>query len=525
MEEKVDDSVATATGPTTSSSLRDFFEKAEDRRGAAASENSRRGVDRTSSGISSKTSSSCSAENWANFELVTISASSTISFDCQPASFVVFESSWHAWLLGGNRSFNNNVSTISSVPVEDDDGWMSQLLPLRHQHTKTSNHRSTRKIPPLQRNPRDCTIHHRFHADSGLFDHSTSHYHHYQAAYSANVNAMEDNNLDPVSGEHLSNEEWIAQRRRRDGRLRRRYQQEVEHMLGLEQVIVSSSPEDVSNRANLDQQRFVRRIVADGQILLSMDTQSENNASIGTLQTNRSIPEHEILGTEAISTSIVDPSSTTLSPQVRPRQRFRARRAPVTSQARRELFQHWSSSAVQRSLDVVLVPWRMVFRNDGDPNSVEVPSADHNWSMLELTDDVDRSISDDLSGRAISSEANSISLEDEAVHELPPWPSGRGWQWGQDDESQGSADDDYQDSDESTGGTGYWSTGTAMETYYSSSSSASSAVYQDDRGAEEWVDGLAQRFPSLEEEDPLQYEFMPTPEDPLFPDDPFPENI
>lgn len=580
-----DDDDGPATPPSqSSSSLKDFFEKTYGSN-----------INRTKSGVSSSkevASSNGSGDNWANFELVTISASSTISFDnhhrhnptgnnnsdsctISSTSFVVFESSWHAFLLGGSgdsschhQVFSNNVSTtVSSVPFDDDDGdgWMSQLLPLRYQCQQQQRPPQRRKIPPLQRNPRDCTVHHRFHA--GLMDPTTnsttttttSHYHHYQAAYVANaggnwIHSSSDSGGPSFFGDHhLSNEEWIAQRRRRDGRLRRRYQQEVEHMLGLEQVVVTSPPPSGSLSpsaaaatpgSDLDQQqRFVRRIVADGQTLLSnhdspsvQSDASENsdNSSSGNLES----------GVAPTTTTMEEATTTT----VRPSHRFHPRRPHRTSQARREQFQHWSSSAVQRSLDMMLVPWRMVFRNDDndeDPAvvaaaaAVTVESSDNSQNIMTEIAVADQSFSDDMSGRAISSEANSSMSHgeeyyDENTNSMSPWPSGRGWRVGQ-DEDNSRFDENGGDSDDSTGGTGYWSTGTAMETDYETSSCGDGSSFtshhhhqqeQDDgrQATTEWVDGLT-GFPSVEEEDPHQYEFMPTPEDPLFPEDPFSEHF
>jgi hypothetical protein len=539
--EDVDDSSAmmySSTAPpkvsstSSSGSLTEFFEMSCSNRGAFESDDKANSNRASNTGVLSSRSSSCSTENWANFELVTISASSTISLDhlfptrdsSSPTSFVVFESSWHAWLLGDNCRFNSDMSTIPSVSAEDDEcGWMDQLLPLRHQQTHDS-----RKIPLLQRNPRDYTVHHRFLA-------GTSHYHHYQAAYVANPSGDVDE-ISPSTGEHLSNEEWIAQRRRRDGRLRRRYMQELEHMLGLEQVVVSSAEDPNSSGTNSDQPRVVHRIVSDAQTLLNLDS-DRDNATLSmapepyTRQLNQYTTHTGInLNQERLSDdTVVHPASAMVSTPERPPQqqlRFRARRPPVTSQARREQFQHWSSSAVQRSLDVVLVPWRMVFRNEDDQVAV-VPTIRHGSTEF-AGEDADRSFSDDMSGRAISSEANSISLEDERGNELPSWPSGRGWRWGSTDYSIDDMDDDHDDnhgnSDSSSGRTRYWSTGTAMETDYESSSCSPSSCQGDRFEVEDWVEGLMQ-FPSVEEEDPHQYEFMPTPEDPLFPDDPFSESF
>jgi hypothetical protein len=542
MAEQVYDSAGTfaSTVPPNKSpkcssvSLTEFFEMSCSSRGAFESDD-KGSLDRANSagGFSSK-SSSCGNENWANFELVTISASSTISFDnrfptgdSSTTSFVVFESAWHAWLLGETYTLNSNLSTLPSVSVDDEDGWMDQLLPLRHQQTH-----DRRKIPLLQRNPRDQTVHHRFLA-------GTSHYHHYQAAYVAN-SSVDVNGITPSTGEHLSNEEWIAQRRRRDGRLRRRYMQEVEQMLGLEQVVISS-PEESSSTTNLDQLRFVRRNMSDGQTLLSIDSDRDNDYHISTaperytrqlnqtpMNSNTSTNQERLAddGVEHATSTIV---STHEQPRQQPQLRFRARRPTVASHARIEQFQHWSSSAVQRSLDVVLIPWRMVFRNEDDQGTIDgaVVPTNRPHSTASAAEDIDRSFSDDMSGRAISSEANSISHEDERGNDLPPWPSGRGWRWGPTDDSVNDMDDDHDDdgnSDTSSGRTRYWSTGTAMETDYDSSSYSSSLCQGDRREMEEWVDGLIQ-FPPVEEEDPHQYEFMPTPEDPLFPDDPFSESF
>mmetsp|Transcript_7246 Transcript_7246/g.13234 ORF Transcript_7246/g.13234 Transcript_7246/m.13234 type:complete len:150 (+) Transcript_7246:271-720(+) len=102
-------------------------------------------------------------------------------------------------------------------------------------------------------------------------------------------------------------------------------------------------------------------------------------------------------------------------------------------------------------------------------------------------------------------------------------------------------DDDDDDDDglsDRSGRTQYWSTGTAMETDEDSSSSfaprdsvtnsVGNVGASDDSSLvhmNEWGDEIEQ-IPSTEDEEEeegglRQYEFMPSVEDPLFPDDPF----
>jgi hypothetical protein len=496
-----------------------------------------------------------STENWADFEATSSSPCCHIHYEQQQqqqqssSTFVVFEtSSWYSWILGTGRTPSplTPLAPSASIVIDDDDGWMSRLLPLQQQQQQLQNQKSfplssTRKTPLLRKNPRDMNSHFSSYR-------TTTHYQFYQAAYIANTNNSNNNDdsLEPNVGEHLSNEEWIFQRRRRERRIRRRYQQEVEHMLGIQQVF-RSNLDDMNEwnmaRRRVDQHLFMQRLVADGQILLDTGTTDDSSTSSEESRTeqmpnspdvdedlNNDISVTNEQHVEEQSTAVTDqsgafPRHQHLQPQQpptpppprtqhqRPQHRLRARRLPVTSQARRDRFHHWSASAIQLSLDLVLIPWRMVFQSDDD-RAIDVS--------------VSTSANDSF-GEAVPSESERSASEEDL------WSSTRGWR--QDQNVAEYDGDSYDDDDDDDGislrsdGTQYWSTGTAMETDYDSSS------YEEGRGAthaaelisedadtdhgEDWESDLAAQFPITEEEDPHQYEFLPTPEDPLFPDDPF----
>jgi len=466
---------------------------------------------------SSKTSSrEINAENWADFESLSF-GSSTISHHQQTVtstSFVAFESSWHSWLLVDNRHFSNRAEV--PLPGDEEDCWMSQLLPLQQ-------HRS-RKIPLLRRNPRDNNLFQRAPHDTAL-SRGVSQYHHYQAAYIAYLN---DDIHNSSPGEYLSNEEWVAQRRRREWCLRRRYQKEVENLMLSVQQVVMSSLDDMNEwermRRNSDQHQFFQRMVADGQTLLSYEPHHGTAGPAQGTATNEveSASETHDLGADQTLQANEQQNMSSLS-HGRPRQRFRARRTPVSSQARRDVFHHWTMSAVQLSLDLVLVPWRMVFRNDNE--SPLSDNATHTVSMetIPISSEGEGSVDEDTIRRIPSSEAVSLSNGDsgDIFTESPTWPSGPGWREDQEDGSEEDDDVDHDNTSVTSSGTRYWSTGTAMETDYDSSCSSSLSAPPE---RQDWENGLIQ-FPSVEEEDPHQYEFLLTPEDPLFPEDPFAESF
>jgi hypothetical protein len=404
-------------------------------------------------------------ENWADFDASPTKASSTNcppqtnpqSTSSQSSLFETFDSSWKTWILnsgGGSCSLENQVINTS----QEEDVWTSQLLPLQD-HTTLS-----RKIPVLRRNPRDSFY------QLHLSRPANSDYNHYQMAYT------ENDTSDPTSL-HLSNEEWITQRRRRDGQLQRRFQQEVEQMFIQQQVFRSSS-----------EHRIMQRIVADGQMLLSYEPQAmELN---GTDDSDESLQQH--------------------SPQ-----RIRARRMPVSSQARRERFQHWSTTAVQLSLDLALVPWRMIFRSDSvvdnsqmDQENERSTSSTHGMVWSEQGE-----------GRFFLD-----SLEQESQDPSFSWPSGQGWHPRQ-EESSHEDDIEGDESSDLSGRTRYWSTGTAMETDFDSCCSLPPPLILETDDTEEPWENASMQFPSLGEEDPHQYEFMPTAEDPLFPEEPFADSF
>ena len=510
--------------------------------------------------------SSDSPNNWANFESSETSTPSCCCHDnnnnqsSSSSTFVVFETtSWYSWILG-TRTGRSSTTTAAVAPLpststdddddDDDDGWTSRLLPLQqqqHQPQKTipSLPSSSKKTPLLRRNPRDNVNNSHY----SLYRTTTTRYQFYQAAYVANNNnnnnasSYDNNNNNNNSGEHLSNEEWIFQRRRRERRIRRRYQQEVEHMLGIHQVF-RSNLDDMNEwdraRQRVDQHRFMQRLVADGQILLantaatggavyddgeniddpneSHNQQNQNQPNVDQHEDNvETIVTLEQISEEQPTTEIEHQQQQQQQQQQtqRPRHRSRARRIPVTNQARRDRFLHWSSSAIQLSLDLVLIPWRTVFRSDDDSMNDENhqnPSINTNHSIRE----------------SIPSESERSSLEEDL------WASTRGWRQHQAGAEYEDDDDSYEDDDDGShrsGGTQYWSTGTAMESDYEDSineddnidnEDLNTHVDDDDEDEEEhWENDLATQFPVTEEEDPHQYAFLPTPEDPLFPDDPF----
>ena len=172
-------------------------------------------------------------ENWADFESASVhsskslDASPTPTTSLQTPSFEKFDSSWHSWILGGAGS-NGSLSFENRMPAttsQEDDVWMSQLLPLQDHNEQ----QAPRSVPALRRNPRDDSYHLR-------------QYHRYQAAYTQQV-------IDASSAyQHLSNEEWIAQRRRREGHLQRRFQQEVEQMFVQQHVVRTPSDHRILQR-------------------------------------------------------------------------------------------------------------------------------------------------------------------------------------------------------------------------------------------------------------------------------------
>jgi hypothetical protein len=285
-------------------------------------------------------------------------------------------------------------------------------------------------------------------------------------------------------------------------------------------------------RRRVDQHRFMQRLVADGQILLAStastgraiddgDINIDSNESHNQLSQSQPNVDRDENHVETVTTTeqtSEDRPTSEMEQQPqrtqRPRHRSRARRLPVTNQARRDRFLHWSSSAIQLSLDLVLIPWRTVFRSDDDSmndgNNVN-PSINTNHRVRES---------------APSDSERSSSEED-------LWASTRGrrqYQGGAEYDDDDSYDDDDGDGSLRSGGTQYWSTGTAMETDYEDSiNEEDENIDNEDLNThaneedeeEEWESDLAAQFPATEEEDPHRYEFLPMPEDPLFPDDPF----
>jgi len=337
-------------------------------------------------------------------------------------------------------------------------------------------------------------------------------------------------------------------------------------MLGIQQVF-RSNLDDMNEwdraRRQVDRHRFMQRLVADGQVLLSsaaeLEFRMDDSYSDGVEATMQSphmndhadnMDDDSYRAEQSSRVGSLQPSPPTSShpPQPRiPRQRVRARRLPMSSHARRDRFHHWSSSAIQLSLDIILVPWRAVFRNDNlndshERSSFSNGSNSHNVSSSTNSNgNMGTSFRDggSLSAGYVDSTRRASSSEDLLdLTGSDVWTSGRGWRHREDNDPSDDDDDDDDGLSDRSGRTQYWSTGTAMETDEDSSSSfaprdsvtnsVGNVGASDDSSLvhmNEWGDEIEQ-IPSTEDEEEeegglRQYEFMPSVEDPLFPDDPF----
>lgn len=480
-----------------------------------------------SSGHGNSHSPSCGSENWANFD----SLSLPVSW-CDPrkphsptasAAFEEFESStWNFWVVSHRSGHEDG---------EEDDvvgTWMSRLLP-------------SRSTPLLRRNPRDS---------------------HRRCPF-VRRNAFYGHNQHNSMGEHLSNEEWIAQRRRRERSLRQRYQQEAERQLGMPQEQIffrsESNPDDIHEwgraRRSVDQRLlFLQRDditnMVDGQILLS------NGALVEEEERPEQNPSNdpplplaergaEISTQQSRAAQSTGPGHTSTQEASRhPELRHRARLAPVTVQARRDRIRHWSSSAAYLSLDLVLLPWRLVARNANENDTIRnnVGNDHSRDGTISYSDERGETSSnayhEDHDGvsstRGVNSSSSGSSSVVETIGyvdhmtELPPFPSGGGWRHDQ--------DVDYDD--DGSRASRFWSTGTAMETDSDSSvDTDGSNCDMDDREQRyreetmptdmalvdiavfrnEWPpsdDNLLRLYDATDD---------PTIDDTLFPDDPFPD--
>eukprot|EP00539_Tryblionella_compressa_P008625 CAMPEP_0178769816 /NCGR_PEP_ID=MMETSP0744-20121128/21043_1 /TAXON_ID=913974 /ORGANISM="Nitzschia punctata, Strain CCMP561" /LENGTH=365 /DNA_ID=CAMNT_0020426117 /DNA_START=65 /DNA_END=1163 /DNA_ORIENTATION=+ len=352
-------------------------------------------------------------------------------------------------------------------------------------------------------------------------------------------------NSDYHPGEHLSNEEWVTQRRRRERRLRRRYQQEAEHMLGIQQVF-RSNLDDMNEwdraRRQVDRHRFMQRLVADGQVLLSsaaeLEFRMDDSYSDGveaTMQSPHMNDHADNMDDDSYPTA-TDTTSTSSSETI-----AHEFSCPSGSLSSLVVFSYTAFSGYY------LGPVASGISNDNlndshERSSFSNGSNSHNVSSSTNSNgNMGTSFRDggSLSAGYVDSTRRASSSEDLLdLTGSDVWTSGRGWRHREDNDPSDDDDDDDDGLSDRSGRTQYWSTGTAMETDEDSSSSfaprdsvtnsVGNVGASDDSSLvhmNEWGDEIEQ-IPSTEDEEEeegglRQYEFMPSVEDPLFPDDPF----
>ena len=195
------------------------------------------------------------------------------------------DTGWTDFSSSNPPGFNKDWNSTTASDNSDADAWVDRLL------TPTTTSASPSSIAA---SPRD-----RASAGNGT-------YNYFYAAMAA------------ADGEHLSNEEWIAQRQRRQERLlrQRRWQYEPQ---------IFRSPEEQALSSHL------QNATIDRNILL-------RNAATA------------------------DPFGESIRPQGRRLRRWRARQIPITPHAQRERLDHWYTSLILASWRAIKYPFRFIVR-------------------------------------------------------------------------------------------------------------------------------------------------------------------
>jgi hypothetical protein len=331
---------------------------------------------------------------------------------------------------------DDKSATEDSAGNTMDDGWINRMIP---SETPTSPQQlfhvpptSTTWSPPSTPPPQAARLasrRHRYRSDRDV----NVNYQNFYNAYSNSSSAQTAPSA-AVAGEHLSNEEWIAQGRRRERRQqRRRLQQQREAERDGNGIQVVYRDEDF--------QPFAVERLEQGDSLLQQQESEQQRLQLEILH---AVEDQEQQEAES-------------SPRWRRRvtnRRQHARRLPVTTEARRERLSHWSTAVGRASWRLLKSPFVAV--------ASTISRGDRRLASTEHEE--------------TGSDATVVNLRERELIDETAFSGGRGWHHRRPVDENFDSDHGpssyYSDEDDSTA---YWSTGTAMETDWDSSSESSSS--------------------------------------------------